>query len=182
MKFKVLALLAVVIVCSTFFAGCAAAPTTTAATTTDVVAAASIVGTAEAFELAISAEGKWIICLTKDLTIDKDLVLDGDFLNGKKDDNGNDIHQRKIALYAQDADRNITAEYTLTVKSLTVNSPNARIQNGTFVGDIYVNADNFQLVGTTVTGNVYFASEAVKATFTMDADSTVSGVQEVKAN
>ena len=51
-----------------------------------------------------------IIATIKDLTIDKDLVLDGEFKNGKKDEAGNDIIQRKIALYSQDSNRNITAQ------------------------------------------------------------------------
>jgi hypothetical protein len=56
----------------------------------------------------------------------------------------------------------------------------ASIQHGTFKGDLYVNVENFQLVDTTVEGNVYFATEEAKNTFTMDETSKVTGSQEIK--
>lgn len=147
---------------------------------TDGTSSASIVDNASAFEKAIGTGGTWIICLTKDLTVDKDLVVDGEFINGKKDDNGKDVVQRKIALYAQDEERNITARYTLTVPKLTVKSPNASLQHGKFVGDVIVDAPNFQLVDNEVDGNIYFTSQEVKDSFTMDGTSSVSGVQEIQ--
>lgn len=151
-----------------------------AETTPDVVTTASIVNDEAAFENAISKDGTWIIASLKDLTFDKELVLDGEFKNGKKDDKGNDVIQRKIALYTQDADKNVTASFTLTAPKLTVNSPNARIQSGTFKGDVYVSAQNFQLVKATVEGNLYFTSDEAEATFKMDENSKVTGVQELK--
>lgn len=150
------------------------APATTETPTTDATTTASIVNDNAAFEKAISTDGTWIIATLNDLTFSTDLVLEGDFQNNRGE------VQRKIALYTQDADKNVTNRFTLTAPKLTVKSPNARIQNGTFVGDIYVETNDFQLVATTVTGNVYFATEEAKAGFTMDADSSVSGVQEVK--
>ncbi|MDZ7834915.1 MAG: hypothetical protein U5K84_05840 [Alkalibacterium sp.] len=66
---------------------------------------------------------------------------------------------RKLALYAQDADRNITERYTLTVPSITVESENSRIQGGTVVGDVYVNANNFSMPEGTVDGDLIFGSE-----------------------
>ncbi len=147
---------------------------------TDGTSSASIVDTTEGFEKAISVDGTWIICPTKDLTFDKDLVIDGEFTNGKKDDSGKDIVQRKVALYSQDADRNITARYTLTVPKLTIKSPNASLQHGKFVGDVIVDAQNFQLVDNEVQGNIYFTSQEAKDSFTMDATSKVSGVQELQ--
>lgn len=163
------------------------APTTaptTAATTgptgTDVVTTASIVNTNDAFINAISANGTWIIAILQDMNIGQDLVLDGDFKNGKKDDAGNDIYQRKLAFYSQDANRNITARYTLTAPKLTINSKNASIQHGTFKGDLYVNVDNFQLIDATVNGNIYFTAQSNKDTFTMDATSAVTGTQGLK--
>ena len=117
-------------------ASCSAAPATTTSQV-DVVASASVVDNAAAFEKAISKEGTWIIATTKDLTIDKDLVLDGTFKNGKKDADGNELYQRKIGLYTQDADRNITARFTLTAKSLTIKSIQGSLEHGTFRGDLY---------------------------------------------
>lgn len=154
--------------------------TTPPETTPDVVTTASIVNENDAFEKAISNNGTWIICTVTDLTFDKNLVLDGEFKNGKKDDAGKDIIQRKIALYAQDENRKVTARYTLTVPELTINSPNARIQSGTFKGDLYVISENFQLVDATVEGNVYFTTEQAQSTFKMDETSKITGKQELK--
>jgi hypothetical protein len=146
----------------------------------DVKTTPSMVNTNEAFEKAISSEGTWIICLLSDLTFDKDLVLEGEFTNGKKDSAGNDVIQRKIALYEQDENRKVTARYTLTAPKLTINSPEARIQSGTFKGDLYISSKNFQLVDTTVEGNVYFTNEEAQSTFKMDDTSKVTGKQELK--
>ena len=154
--------------------------TTPPETTPDVVTTASIVDNEAAFEKAISNTGTWIIATVKDLTFTKDLVLDGEFKNGKKDEAGKDQIQRKIALYTQDEKRNVTARFTLTAPKLTINSPNARIQSGTFKGDLYVNTKDFQLVDATIDGNIYFVSEEAKAGFKMDEKSKVTGKQEVK--
>jgi hypothetical protein len=154
--------------------------TTPPETTPDVVTTASIVDTEAAFEKAISNTGTWIICALKDLTFSKELVLDGEFKNGKKDDAGKDVIQRKIALYTQAEDKTVTARFNLTAPKLTVNSPNGRIQSGTFKGDLYVSAKNFQLVDATVDGNVYFTTDDAKATFKMDDKSKVTGKQELK--
>lgn len=193
MKFK--ATLIVIALVSLLAVGCSSTPaddTTTEAVTTevastevtsteaDVITTASIVDSAAAFESAVGSEGTWIIAIINDLVVENPLVLDGDFENGKQDADGKAILQRKIALYSQDADRNITARYTLTAPSLTINSVNASIQHGTFVGDLYVSGLNFQLVDATIEGNIYFTSEEAKSTFTLDEDSSVTGVQEIK--
>ena len=65
-----------------------------------------------------------LLQLLKNLTFDKELVLDGEFKNGKKDANGKEIVQRKIALYTQDDKRNVTNRFTLTAPKLTIKSPN----------------------------------------------------------
>ena len=178
------AILLALVLCIAVLAGCNQTnvpPTTTAGTTSpDTVTTASIVNTEAAFEKAISNSGVWIICTLKDLTFDKELVLDGEFKNGKKDDAGNDVIQRKIALYEQDEARNITARYKLTAPKLTIKSLNGSIQHGTFKGDLYVSAKNFELVDATVEGNVYFTTDEAKNTFKMDDKSKVTGVQEVK--
>ncbi len=146
----------------------------------DVKTTASIVDNEAAFKKAISKEGTWIIATLKDLTFTEDLVLEGDFTNGKKDDNGKDITQRKIALYTQDENRTVTGRFTLKAPTLTINSPMASIQHGIFVGDLYVSQDNFQLVDQKVEGNVYFTTDSAKSTFKMDETSSVTGKQEVK--
>jgi hypothetical protein len=142
----------------------------------DVVTTASLVNNIEDFKFGISTEGEWIISVLNDMTTDEELVLDGKFLNGKKDKvTGEDVVQRKISLYTQDDDKNVTARFTLTAPKLTINSPNARIQSGTFVGDVYVNAENFQLVDAVVEGNLYLTNQAAKDSFKLDAKSSVTG-------
>lgn len=194
MKTKII--LFVLTLCIAFFPGCAPKPepapepapqqpaqppqTTPPETTPDVVTTASIVDTPEAFEKAISSTGTWIIATLKDLTFSKDLVLDGEFKNGKKDEKGQDIIQRKIALYTQDENRTVTNRFTLTAPKLTINSLNARIQSGTFKGDLYVSAKNFELVDATVEGNVYFTTDEAQSTFKMDDKSKITGKQELK--
>lgn len=156
------------------------AQTTAAATKADTVTTASIVDNNAAFEKAISKDGRWIIATLKDLTFDKELVVDGVFKNGKKDDKGNEVIQRKIGLYTQDDKRNVTARFTLTAPKLTFNSPEGSIQHGTFKGDLYISAKDFQLVDAKVDGNVYFTTDEAKSTFKMDAKSSITGKQELK--
>lgn len=185
---KTKAIVLALAIATTLSVGCAkkAEPAATTKTETkteqkaDAVTTASIVDNAEAFQKAISKDGRWIIATLKDLTIDKELVLEGEFKNGKKDDKGNDIIQRKIALYTQDEKRNVTARFTLTAPKLTIKSPNARIQSGTFKGDIYVEAKNFELVDAKVDGNVYFLNEDAQKTFKKDDKSSVTGKIELK--
>lgn len=141
--------------------------------TTDAVTTASIVDNEEAFKKAISAEGTWIAATLKDLTFNEELVLEGEFTN-------KDEPARKIALYTQDAEHNITASYTLTAPKLTIKSKNTRIQGGTFVGDVYVEAEGFKLVNATVEGNVYFANDKYQSTYDSSDQGKVTGVTEVR--
>jgi len=83
----------------------------------DAVSSASIVDNGAAFEKAISKDGTWIICTLNDLAIDKDLVLEGEFHD--KNDPTKDL-KRKIGLYTQDDDHNVTARFSLTAPSLTI--------------------------------------------------------------
>ena len=154
---------------------------------TDVVTTASLVNDIDAFKKGISEEGKWIISTLKNLESKDALVLAGTFKNGKKDaTTGADIIQRKIALYTQDEDHKVIDRFTLTAPKLTIDSPNARIQGGTFIGDVYVNAENFKLVDATVQGNVYYTNQAAKDTASIDAKSKVTGeavlVQELEGD
>jgi hypothetical protein len=198
MKMKINTILLSVAVAATIFTGCAQkpapAPTPAPSTQTktdpntgtqtpaktDTTTTASIVNNTAAFEKAISKTGTWIIAILADMKDDKPLVLEGDFKNGKKDDKGNDVVQRKIALYSQDANKNITARYTLTAPSITIKSPKASIQHGTFKGDVYVETNDFQLIDAKVDGNVYFANDAAKTGFKADEKSSITGKQEIK--
>jgi len=188
-KKTLLSVIAAATLAVTIFAGCGKKEDTAKTNTdtptktedkTDAVTTASIVNDADAFVKATSKEGTWIIATLGDLKVDKEIKLEGEFKNGKKDDKGNDVIQRKIGLYTQDADHNVTARFTLTAPKLTVTSPNARIQSGTFKGDVYVSVDNFQLVDAKIDGNLYFTTDTAKSTFKMDDKSSVTGVQELK--
>jgi hypothetical protein len=141
--------------------------------TTDAVTSASVVDNEESFKKAISADGTWIAATLKDLTFTEDIVLDGQFTN-------KDEPARKIALYTQDADHNITNSFKLTAPKLTIKSKNARIQGGTFIGDVYVEAEGFSLVNATVEGNVYFTDAKYQSTFDTSDQGKVTGVTEVK--
>lgn len=154
--------------------------TNPAGATPDAVSSPSVVADEASLVKAMGNEGTWIVIFTGDFSTNKELVLEGEYTNGKKDDAGKDVIQRKIALYTQDDKRNITNRFTLTAPKLTVTSPMASIQHGTFKGDLVVSVDNFQLVDTTVEGNVYFTTDSAKTTFTMDENSKVTGKQEVR--
>jgi peptidoglycan hydrolase-like protein with peptidoglycan-binding domain len=175
----------------------ATTPTTpTTPATPDVVTSASVTDNAAVFEKSIGTAGKWIVCTTKDLTFDHAIVVDGNFTNGKNGKNAAGVDtglkaiQRKIALYTQlqnadgttakDADgKNITDKrFTLTAPKITILSINASIEQGTIKGDIYVSAQNFQLKGATVQGNIFFTNKGAKDTFKLN-DSTVSGMQSL---
>jgi hypothetical protein len=142
------------------------------ADSTDTVTTASIVNTAEGFIDAAGADGTWIIATTEDLTIDEEILVAGEFTR-------NDELYRKIALYAQDSERNITDSYTVSAPRLIVQSPNTRIESGTFRGDVFVEAEGFHLRNATVDGDVTFASAALEESFEIDEDSEITGTVEV---
>jgi len=140
---------------------------------TDAVTSASVVDNEASFKKAISKEGTWIAATLKDLTFTEDLVLEGQFIHKEEP-------ARKIALYTQDADHNITNSFTLTAPKITIRSENARIQGGTFVGDVYVEANGFQVVNAKIQGNVYFAKDEYQASYSASDQGTVTGVTEVQ--
>ncbi|MCQ6276117.1 polymer-forming cytoskeletal protein [Bacillus sp. V3B] len=143
---------------------------------TDVVTAASITGDEDVFVAALGEEGTWIVAALNDMTIEKELVVAGQFHN--KDDASEAIY-RKLALYTQDDDKNVTGTFTLTIPKMTVQSENFKIQNGTVKGDVHVEANGFTLTeDTTIDGNLTFASEEVKESAVIEG--TVTGTQEVK--
>lgn len=142
----------------------------------DAMTTPSIVNQPDAFVNAVSEQGTWIIATLNDLTIDQEVTVAGTFHDKGAADG--DIY-RKIALYAQDENHNITASYTLTVPQLTVKSENLRIQGGTVKGDVLVDAPGFNLDKTaTIDGNLYFTSDDVKSSAAIDGK--VTGKNEVK--
>ncbi|KLV26275.1 polymer-forming cytoskeletal protein [Niallia circulans] len=142
----------------------------------DVVTTASIVNEADPLVKALSADGTWIVATLQDLKVDSDILVAGEFHD--KNDAANPIY-RKLALYTQDEDHNIIDSFTLTAPKMTVQSENFKIQGGTFVGDVYVEANGFTVDATAkVDGNVYYKSDAFKSSAVIDGE--VTGTQEVK--
>jgi hypothetical protein len=161
-------------------------PATQTPPKTDAVTTASIVNNKDAFLKAISKEGTWIIATLNDLSFDKELVVDGVFKSGKKDaKTGEELLQRKIALYTQDDNKKVTARFNLTAPKITFNSPFGSLEHGTFKGDVYVSGKNFKLVNQQIQGNIYFLNEEAKNTFQIadkegNPKTTITGVQELK--
>lgn len=158
-----------------------AATETTTNVAVDGVTSPSIVDTPEGVIAAAGPNAFWLLAITKDVTVDADIVVEGEYEKADKDDATKMVPAgRKIALYAQDAERKKTASYTLTANKMIVKSQNTKIQGGTFVGDVYVESDGFNLVDATIDGNVYFSSEDYKTNFVLDEKSKVTGTVEVK--
>lgn len=139
----------------------------------DVVSTASISDDPAVLEKAMSADGNWIVAATGDVTFSNDVTIAGEFHD--KDDASADIY-RKIALYSQDDDRNVTAEYTITVPTLIVESENTNIVHGTIKGDVIVKANGFVLDGAKVEGNVTFEKQEYQDSAKLDEnDASVTG-------
>lgn len=167
-------------VCASFIilaAGCGNDEETTesessaAEESTEVVTTASISNNPADVVAGLSQNGTWIYAITDDVTVEEEIVVAGTFHDGGED--SGDVY-RKLALYAQDDDRNVTDEFTLTAPKMTVESPNFRIQNGTFVGDVEVKAEGFELAESTIEGNVTFESQELMDSAKMD-EGTVNG-------
>jgi len=133
----------------------------------DTVSSPSVAVDAESLTKATGENGTWIVIIQQNLTVDKEIVLEGEF---------KDEETREIALYTSDEEHNVTERYTLTAPKLTVKSPNSTLAAGTFVGDVYVESNNFTLEdGFTVKGNLYFENKEAKNTIKIKSGGTVTG-------
>lgn len=151
---------------------------TDSSSTTEAVSSASVSDKPDVLKKALASDGKWIVAATADVTFDEDVTVSGEFHD--KGESSGDIY-RKLALYSQDDDYNVTAEYTLTVPELVVESENFNIVHGTIKGDIVVKANGFVLDGTKVDGKVTFDKEEYKTSATLDKDGAeVTGEVTVK--
>jgi hypothetical protein len=130
-----------------------------------------VIDGADSVQPAVGPDGAWIIIFEEDVTVNSEVAVSGEVY----EEEGAEAPRRKLALYAQDSDRNVTDRYTLTVPALRIEHLNTRIQGGTVAGDVYVEADGFQLRGATVDGNLYFASEAIQNSAEIDDGSEVTG-------
>ncbi len=140
----------------------------------DTVTIASITSNNSEFVNSLSSSGNWITCATDDINLEKDLTVSGKFFN--KDDKTNNIY-RKLALYTQDSDKNVTDSFTLTVPTIIVESENFRIQEGTVVGNIIVKANGFEIKNATIDGNISFDKGEYRESANLD-NGTITG--EVK--
>lgn len=144
---------------------------------TDVNTTASIVNEADAFVKAVSENGSWIIATLSDINIDQDVVVAGEFHD--KNDASKDLY-RKIAPYEQDENHKITKTYTITVPKMTIQSPNTKIAGGTIKGDIYVEAEGFNVAQEAkIEGNIFYANEDVQKSAVIEGD--VTGTEEVQS-
>ncbi|GHV05814.1 lipoprotein [Clostridia bacterium] len=120
---------------------------------------------------SLGKDGEWILSLLGDVTVTDKIVVEGTFYDAHNETR----EYRKLALYAQDADRKVTANYTLTASGgIEVKTPNFYIWNGTVKGDITVDANNFTLYNTTVEGTITFTKQEYKdsARFNAGTDDT----------
>ena len=181
---KTIVILALLVCVFALFAGCSPAPasttptatlapTATVAPTADAGSSASVATDEATLITAAGASGSWLIVLKADLTVTKDVVVEG----GVQKDAS--TPGRILAFYNQDANYVRTATYTLTVPKITIKDPSTTLK-GNIIGDVYVEAPNFALVGGKITGNVYFLDAATQGTFTLDKDSSVTGTQTIK--
>lgn len=147
----------------------------------DAVTSSSLVTDVTTLEKAMGKDGSWIVLLKSDITTDKELVIEGEFTKPDKEDKTKMVEAgRKIAIYDRNAEKVTTAKYTLKTPKLTVKSKDTTIQGGTFVGDIYVEADDFAIKDVKIDGNIYFANKELMDSFDIEEGASVTGIQEVK--
>ena len=125
---------------------------------TDAVTSASLKESSVPSDVVngLSSSGYWIFAILSDVTLNDELIVSGEFYN--KGDPTTRLY-RKFSLYSQDENHNVTANYTLTVPQITVLSPAFRIQNGSVKGNIYVDAEGFELVNCVLDGNLTFQTQ-----------------------
>jgi len=147
----------------------------------DAVTTASIVNNEDDLAKMLSENGNWIVAIVNNVYSKEDIIIDGDFYD--KGDDTQDLY-RKLALYSQDSDHNVTARFILEAKKLFVTSPNTRIQGGTFKGDVYVQANGFTVYDAIIDGDIYFSRQEFKDSFVLPTEDgkagTVTGSLKIK--
>ncbi len=145
--------------------------TNTDSASTDATTTPSVTSDPTEFETSLSADGNWITAALSDITLDKDLNVDGEFHS--KGDPAQEIY-RKLALYTQDSEKNVTGTFTLTVPNMVVTSENFRIQEGVVAGNVTVKANGFELKNATIDGDLTFESDEYKQSAKLE-EGTVTG-------
>ncbi|GAB6169919.1 lipoprotein [Clostridium carnis] len=145
----------------------------------DVVTSPSRVTDEATLEKA--SKESWIIILEKDVSTNKDVVLEGGLYKADKEDISKKVPtSRVLALYKKAEDKTIEATYTLTTPKLIIKDENAKIEGGTIKGDVYIEKNGVKLEDATIEGNVYFKTEEAKGSFHLSEKSKVTGSMEVK--
>jgi hypothetical protein len=160
-------------------AGNAATPTPTEASKPDTTASASVATDEASFEKLASKDGNFIILTKGDLTLTKDITVDGTFT--KKDKDGKEVVTRSLAFATSNPDHSVNQRFTVTVPNLIINSPNTLLEDGIVKGDVYVQTEGFTTKDTTIDGNLHFATQALMDAFKKDDLTKVNGTIDVKA-
>ena len=131
----------------------------------DVLAGASTAVDQASLEYQCSALGlKKYILISTNVTVNRNLSVEK-------------IPSQTTRLFGLTTSENGNPNYTLTVPLLTLNVKTA-IEYGKLVGNVYVNAASCNFLNLAVTGNVYFATQAIKDSFSISGGS-ISGSQTV---
>ncbi len=138
----------------------------------DSMSSASLTTDGETLKAALSADGNWIAAAIGDTVVEGELVVDGEF-HSKNDPNAAVYRKLTPSNHVNGADgtRDKSKEefYVLTATDgMVVNSPNLNLVNGTFVGDITVNATGFTTSNMTIIGDVVFTNQEARDTATFN--------------
>ncbi|MFV0439735.1 MAG: LysM peptidoglycan-binding domain-containing protein [Lachnospirales bacterium] len=133
-----------------------------ATSTVDTLSSASLTVDGNTLVDALDEDGTWLVAAIGDTIVNQPINVDGTF--HKKNDDTQDVYRKLTPsnhVYDAAGERDKTKEefYILTaLDGMNVTSPNLNLVNGTFVGDIYVDAEGFTLSNMTVFGNIRFSS------------------------
>ncbi|HEY0221807.1 MAG TPA: hypothetical protein VGC17_03295 [Lactovum miscens] len=139
--------------------------------------------TFSALQNTFKSTGNWLGATGADMdATGQELTVDGTFVADGA--TGEAYVARKLAIYDQNSQHQVTAQYTLTVKDIVVKSPGFYISNGTVKGDVLVSALGFHAQNgkktdgsvsqATIDGNLKFASQAL-----LDAYNKLDATQKV---
>lgn len=122
----------------------------------DAVASASVLlTTGKELQNSLGANGTWITTTFGNVTVENDLVWEGDVRKEESKTPG-----RKLGIYYHSSP-NIGGEqlYTLKVPNLIVKAENANLAYGTLDGNVKVQAKGFKLTNCTITGSLSFDTQ-----------------------
>ncbi|MDR2977075.1 MAG: hypothetical protein LBV19_07215 [Streptococcaceae bacterium] len=148
----------------------------------------------DSLQKGFAANGAWLGATNKDMdATGKTLTVEGVFLTNA--DTGEAQVARKLAIYNQNDNHQVTEQYTLTLDKIVVKSPDFYISNGTVKGNVEVLASGFHaqngkktdgsVAQATIEGNLIFASQDLLDEYNKLADTAkvkVTGETKVDAS